>query len=74
MIKHTPLPFAARLARSVALSGTAAVALGGFAGQAHASPQVSSARVTNGSLVVTVDDAGHTVDLTLSTADPNILR
>jgi hypothetical protein len=37
MIKQAPLALAARLARSVALSGTAAVALGGFAGQPHAS-------------------------------------
>jgi Ca2+-binding RTX toxin-like protein len=73
MIKQTSLPLAARLARSVALSGTAAIALGGFAGQAHASPQVSSASVTNGSLVITLDDAGHTVDLALSAGNPNIL-
>ncbi len=59
MIKQTTLPLAARLARSVALSSTAAVALGGFAGQVHASSQASSATVTNDSLVVTLDDAGH---------------
>jgi hypothetical protein len=74
MIKHLSLPLAARLTRSVALSGTAAVALGGFAGQVHASPQASSATVTNGSLVITVDDAGHKVDVALGAADPNVLR
>ncbi len=74
MIKQTALPLSARLARSVALSGTAVVALGGFAGQVHASSQVTSASVTNGSLVVTLDDAGHTVDLALTAGDPTILR
>jgi hypothetical protein len=73
MIKHATLPLATRLARSLTLSGTAVLALGGMAGQAHAAPAASSAVVTNGSLVVTEDDAGHTVELALNAADPNIL-
>jgi hypothetical protein len=74
MIKQATLPFATRLARSLTLSGTAVLALGGMAGQANAAPPAaSSAVVTNGSLVITEDDAGHTVQLALNPADPNVL-
>ena len=74
MIKQATLPFAMRWARSLTLSGTAVVALGGMAGQANAAPPAaSSAVVTNGSLVITEDDAGHTVQLALNPADPNVL-
>jgi hypothetical protein len=72
MIKQATLPFAMRLARSLTLGGTAVMALGGMAGHANASPAASSAVVTNGSLFITEDDAGHTVQLALG-ADPNIL-
>ena len=73
MNKQATLPFATRLARTLTLSGTAVVALGGIAGHANAAPAESSATVTNGSLVITEDDAGHTVEVTLNAADPNIL-
>lgn len=73
MIKQTTLPLAARLARSLTLSGTVAVVLGGVAGHAHAEPGTSSAVVVKDSLVITEDDAGHTVALALNPADPNIL-
>ena len=73
MIKQATLPFATRLERSLTLSGTAVVALGGIAGHVNASPAASSAVVTNGSLVITEDDAGHTVQLALNPVDPNVL-
>lgn len=73
MIKQATLPFATRLARIVTLSGTAVFALGGIAGHANAAPAASSAVITKGGLVITEDDAGHTVEVTLNAADPNIL-
>ncbi len=74
MFKQLTLPMSQRMARCLVLGSTAAVALGGFAGQAHAAPQANSAVVVDGALVITDDDAGHTIDVTLSATDPNILQ
>jgi Ca2+-binding RTX toxin-like protein len=74
MIKQLTLPLSLRMARSVLVGGTAVVTLGGFAGMAHASPQTNSAAVINGTLVVTENNGGHTVDVVLSATDPNILQ
>ena len=74
MIKQITLPLSQRMARCLVLGSTAAVSLGGFAGQANAAPPASSAVVVNGALVITEDNAGHTVDLSLSATDPNALQ
>ena len=74
MIKQLTLPLSLRIGRSLVLGSTAAVAFGGFAAQAHAAPRASSAVVVNGTLVITEDNAGHTVDVILSATDPNSLQ
>ena len=74
MIKQLTLPLSLRMARSLVLGSTAAVVLGGFTAQADAAPRASSAVVVNGTLVITEDNAGHTVDVSLSATDPNNLQ
>ena len=70
-LRVTPLR---RLAGFTAISALAAVAPGGLAGRADAAGNspVASAVVTDGTLVITDDDAAHTIQI-VADADPTLL-